>query len=282
MPRKYTDEDRRKIVDYYVAGHSLREVVERFTPTNYTTVFECVKAAGALRSNEIDKDRREKLIELYQSGTPLRRAAKAANISEGAANRILKLAGIDIRSKKGAINECKQDVVSLYSQGFTLEEVGNKLGFSVNAVYQLLKREGIQVRNLKQSQVLNWLRPEYRTKLLIKFGSFDGNSPSWKGGMETPTRQIRGSKTYSDWRRGVLVRDRFTCQECGTKKNVKGNPLHVDHIYPFRKLLADHNIFTVEQAEECPELWNLDNGRTLCKKCHLSTETWGGRAGKRR
>jgi len=34
-------------------------------------------------------------------------------------------------------------------------------------------------------------------------------------------------------------------------------------------------ITTVEEALNCPELWDLSNGRTLCKPCHRKTDTWG-------
>lgn len=27
----------------------------------------------------------------------------------------------------------------------------------------------------------------------------------------------------------------------------------------------------------CEELWDLNNGRTLCIDCHKKTETWGGK-----
>ena len=35
-----------------------------------------------------------------------------------------------------------------------------------------------------------------------------------------------------------------------------------------------------EEALECTELWDLENGRTLCVPCHKLTDTYGGRCVK--
>lgn len=33
-------------------------------------------------------------------------------------------------------------------------------------------------------------------------------------------------------------------------------------------MMGKYNIKSYEQALNCEELWNINNGRTLCKKCH--------------
>jgi hypothetical protein len=71
---------------------------------------------------------------------------------------------------------------------------------------------------------------------------------------------LRNSKEYTDWRKQVLKRDSFTCQECGQI----GGKLHVDHIKPF--------------AYFPEERFKLDNGRTLCIECHKGTDTFLWRA----
>ena len=63
-------------------------------------------------------------------------------------------------------------------------------------------------------------------------------------------------KSYRDWRKAVFERDNFECIWCGSTEN-----LNADHIKPFAYF---------------PELrFAIDNGRTLCKKCHRKTDTWG-------
>jgi len=85
-------------------------------------------------------------------------------------------------------------------------------------------------------------------------------SHRWQGGKTSEAMTIRGSSAYADWRKSVFERDNFTCMHCGQR----GGKLHADHIKPF----STH-----------PELrLELSNGRTLCKPCHLKTDTWGIKA----
>ena len=81
--------------------------------------------------------------------------------------------------------------------------------------------------------------------------------PNWQGGITPINRAIRQSLEYKLWRVSVFERDGYTCIWCGQK----GGELHADHIKPFALF---------------PELrFAIDNGRTLCKECHLTTETFG-------
>lgn len=87
---------------------------------------------------------------------------------------------------------------------------------------------------------------------------------SWKGGVMTETRKIRQSLEYKLWREAVFKRDNYTCIWCGIR-SAKGVRvyLHADHIKSFALF---------------PELrFSIDNGRTLCRPCHLTTNTYGGR-----
>jgi 5-methylcytosine-specific restriction endonuclease McrA len=59
------------------------------------------------------------------------------------------------------------------------------------------------------------------------------------------------TKEWEIWRSAVLERDNYTCQMCGDKNCC----LHGHHILPKR---------------DYPELvYEVDNGITLCKKCHV-------------
>ena len=100
--------------------------------------------------------------------------------------------------------------------------------------------------------------------------------PNWKGGKPKLSQQIKNSAEYSFWRMSVFKRDFFTCQHCGAK-NKKGEKyiFDADHIYPFSKILDDYNITSIEEAISCEKLWDIENGRTLCRDCHKKTETWG-------
>ncbi len=83
-------------------------------------------------------------------------------------------------------------------------------------------------------------------------------NPNWKGGTYgTERHRIMGTVEYKNWRKAVFERDAYTCQNC----HRKGGRLQADHILPYCKFPK--------------EIFNVDNGKTLCFKCHKNTETWG-------
>lgn len=82
---------------------------------------------------------------------------------------------------------------------------------------------------------------------------------NWKGGVTPVRKKLYFSKEYKLWRTAVFERDGYTCIWCGKR----GGELQADHIKPWARY---------------PELrFAIDNGRTLCKKCHMTTDTWGVR-----
>lgn len=88
--------------------------------------------------------------------------------------------------------------------------------------------------------------------------------PNWKGGVTELSTRIRNSSNYKQWRQSIFIRDNFTCQRCSER----GNIIHAHHLYRFSKIINDYNIESFNEAENCDMLWNIDNGITLCKKCH--------------
>ena len=96
-------------------------------------------------------------------------------------------------------------------------------------------------------------------------------SPGWKGGITKLTLRLRESVEYKIWRTLVFKRDNYKCQECG----INNNTLEGHHIIPFSVLLRKNNIKDFESALRCKELWETDNGQTLCRECHLKTESYG-------
>ena len=95
---------------------------------------------------------------------------------------------------------------------------------------------------------------------------FSGNrNPNWKGGLSLVARQARRCFNYRQWHSDVFTRDDFTCQICGKR----GGKLEADH-YPklFITIFQENKIETLEEAINCEEFWNINNGRTLCKNCH--------------
>jgi len=97
------------------------------------------------------------------------------------------------------------------------------------------------------------------------------NNLNWKGGKKQSSKlnyqrrrfeyEIRGLKEYKEWREEVLKRDILSYP------NIPKN-IQVHHIKPFRKILNDNNIKNVEEAKNCKELWNVENGQALRKGEH--------------
>lgn len=87
---------------------------------------------------------------------------------------------------------------------------------------------------------------------------------------------VRKSVQYKLWREKVYQRDNYTCKFC-----LKiGGKLNADHIKSFAIILLENNVKTLDDAIRCAPLWDTDNGRTLCFRCHTTTDTYGGRMHK--
>ncbi len=85
----------------------------------------------------------------------------------------------------------------------------------------------------------------------------------WIDGRSTSNyQQWRRSHACRRWRKAVLFRDNYACQDCGKRL--------AD--YPNLRLQAHH----LKAASEFPELRDdISNGLTLCFECHKKTESWG-------
>ena len=94
------------------------------------------------------------------------------------------------------------------------------------------------------------------------------NHYNWKGGRTFLHKQIRDCYKYRQWRSDVFTRDNFVCQECG----MKSSWIEVHHKKGMVKIIEEYKIKTLEDALNCEELWNINNGRTLCSRCHNKTK----------
>ena len=91
-------------------------------------------------------------------------------------------------------------------------------------------------------------------------------NPNWRGGKREIIKVIRTSPEYHKWRDIVFKRDNYICTDCGYNK---GHTLEAHHILPVYLLVQRFKIKTFDESLQCSELWNIDNGITLCEKCHM-------------
>lgn len=104
---------------------------------------------------------------------------------------------------------------------------------------------------------------------------FGSSNPCWRGGCRSLNVGVRALQRYVDWRTAVFSRDNFTCVLCGDSS---GGNLHADHIIPLCHLLRKYGIRSTAEADLLDDLWDVSNGRTLCKACHKTTDTFGAKA----
>lgn len=89
------------------------------------------------------------------------------------------------------------------------------------------------------------------------------NNPCWKGGVTKEYTLIRTSPKAREWAKAIFQRDNFTCQKCG----VRGNTLNAHHIKDF----ANHTELR----------FDINNGITLCEKCHREHHKFKGKPKRR-
>ena len=190
-----------------------------------------------------------------------------------------------------------QDVIDIYLSGKSMPETAKYFNVSEGTILNILKRCNIARRTVREGNSLKWGNEDFRNnqiekrknkpsgalgktwkvdKIIKRPNNTGENNHFWKGGKTKLSQQIRTSAEYSFWRMQIFKRDFFTCQHCGAK-NKKGEKyiFDADHIYPLSKILDDFNITSIEEAISCEKLWDISNGRTLCRDCHKNTETWG-------
>lgn len=100
--------------------------------------------------------------------------------------------------------------------------------------------------------------PEHITNM--RLANLGEKSHFWKGGLTDENRKLRNSSFCKSWKKSIMARDKFTCVICGQI----GGRLEVDHILPW--------------CNYPEKRFDMENGRTLCKTCHRSTETFAYKA----
>lgn len=88
----------------------------------------------------------------------------------------------------------------------------------------------------------------------------------WKGGVSRLNMSIRRMTENRRWSKAVRERD-GKCVMCGATEN-----LDADHIIPLATLIKKYGIKNREDARNCSALWDINNGVTLCKRCHCKKD----------
>ncbi len=177
-------------------------------------------------------------------------------------------------------NKINSDKIKEYYQKHPerKEELSKEhLGIPLSEIHKLHIKENIPRgenhskpwlgKHLSEEHKLNIKKnhPHLSGKNHPSYGKGGNKHWNWKGGITSLHEIIRHCEQNKNWIKSVFKRDNFTCQECN--KLGKGN-IVAHHIKQFSNIIKEFNITTLEQAIQCEQLWDLNNGKTLCKKCH--------------
>jgi ribosomal protein S27AE len=103
-------------------------------------------------------------------------------------------------------------------------------------MHMIVTQAGTSIQRAYCAAILNIAKPSWREELSQAFPSFVFD---------------RNDNAVHEWRKAVLLRDKRTCQRCGSKSK-----LHAHHIIRWT---------------DCVELRaDVDNGLTLCQTCHVT------------
>jgi hypothetical protein len=189
-------------------------------------------------------------------------------------NKLSEKAKKRVGKMNGNYGKLKQDIDyntlnDLYiNQNKSMKEIGNIYFISPATILSYLKKLNINTRrkgyvcsekirkNLSESHIGIKQSFEWRKNksIALKKAYSEGRHPNYKHGLSRDMiylkKIIRNSFEYKEWRKKVFERDNYICREC----NIKCDYIEAHHIKPFWKF---------------PDLiYDLDNGLTLCKKCH--------------
>jgi hypothetical protein len=191
---------------------------------------------------------------------------KTSKALKGNKNTLGHQLSFEHRQKIGNANKNKHKLSLEHKQKLIKARKGIKPYKMTNEIRQKISKTLKGIKRLPFSK-------EHREKISkARKGKYMGNKcPSWKGGITPIVKLIRQSNKYKNWRQQIFIRDNFICQKC--KK--EGGKLEVHHINSFNKLLREAwnymPLFGLyEGAMLYTPLWNINNGITLCKKCHLT------------
>jgi hypothetical protein len=137
-------------------------------------------------------------------------------------------------------------------------ELGRRKG--TNNLLGIPKSE--ESKRKRSESMKRWAKENPEAAALRSVNNRAENHYNWKGGVTNLNQAIRRLSEFRKWASAVKSRDKG-CVNCGSKMNLESH-----HIVLFSDLLHKYKIETRGQARSCEELWDINNGITLCEKCH--------------
>lgn len=155
-------------------------------------------------------------------------------------------------------------IIDDYKNGKSGCDIAKDYNVNYSSITRALKRKGVSIRKRKDydgKEPWNKNKPYYQLR--------GKKNPRWKGGITKLNQKLRHCIEYKNWIKKIFERDNWICQKCG----VRGGNLEAHHLKKFSDIVKQNKITSYKKAQKCKELWNLDNGITLCLKCHNKTKS---------
>jgi 5-methylcytosine-specific restriction endonuclease McrA len=141
-------------------------------------------------------------------------------------------------------------------------ELGREKG--TNHLQGIPKSEESKIKRSKS--IKEWCKNN-KDKVLVRGKKTRGELHyNWKGGKSNLNQDIRSLDEMRKWQKTVKKRDK-KCLHCGSTKELESH-----HIISVNEMLDKYNITNRDEARRCKEFWNIQNGITLCRKCHYKLE----------
>ena len=168
---------------------------------------------------------------------------------------------------------CEQELEEFDSRGRLRQYIH---GHGRRGKTQIPWNMGIPCRKETKDKISKANKGKLIGRLNPNFGKYGSQNPNWKDGISNLNQLVRVTSNYKEWRLQVFRRDNFICQECG----IKNKYIEPHHIKGIASILRKNNITTISEALQCNELWDIDNGTTLCKTCHEKTNNYQNKKGE--
>jgi hypothetical protein len=186
-------------------------------------------------------------------------------VSETTCNKI----SVALTGYKYSKQTCKQMSISAKKRWEKPEE---RKKASENQL-QFLENHPEHIEFLKTNGLGRKHTIEARRKMGLR--SMGENNPRWNDGITPLRKQIHECFKMTIWRESVFARDNYRDWFSGCA-GTRENPIQAHHIVYLNKILKKYNIKTLKEAEECEELWDINNGITILKKSHDAYhDMWG-------
>lgn len=160
------------------------------------------------------------------------------------------------------------EVINEYQSGGTLNSLAQKHGVSAMTIRAKILENGAITKTYSQAAIQREQqhgtvsKAHDRIREMCKTGEFQRNRSAmlqgipieeWKGFTTPENARLVASPEYRQWQKSVFKRDNNTCQLCSkTKCPIAAHHIYMKDKYPDRVL-------------------DVDNGITLCDKCHHKT-----------